>query len=99
MKKKLIVLLGVFALISCSDETAHQTESDISSDGNSGVMQPYTVDPNLPYESPYDDMAPCCSVYDLVMINNTDLDLHFNPYVGLARFDGAYDDVHFDWGI
>lgn len=104
MKKLALTILGLFTLIACSDEVYQE----IADNQNSGNVENtpenpentvFTVDPATGYESPYDNNV-CCSMVAYSFENlTTDLNLEFFPYVGLARFDGAYDAMHFAWPI
>lgn len=91
MKKLFLLLTMLLLLISCSDEVVHQKEEDF-------VKTPYTEDPAIPYESPF-KAAICCSLVNYHFINDSDLDLEFIPYIGLARFDDIYDNIHFGWPL
>src|SRR5690606_387567 len=102
MKKSIIALMGLFMLVACNEDVyqeADQMNESGNVENNSGGMQANSVDPAIPYESPYDDFSTCCSAVIFDFNNKTDLDLYFDPYVGLARYDGAYDNIHFSWGI
>lgn len=66
---------------------------------DSGMNTVYTVDPATGYQSPFDNQV-CCSFIDYVFENLTpDLYLEFIPWVGMARFDDAYDAHHFGWPL
>jgi len=70
-----------------SEDPAYTVLTDDSGPGQTG------------YQSPYDNNV-CCSPVDYSFENlTTDLELEFIPYVGFARFDGAYDAMHFAWPI
>ena len=102
MKKSIIALMGLFTLVACSEDSyreADKMNETVIVENSSGEMQTNSIDPAIPYESPYDDFSTCCSAVIFNFVNNTDLDLYFDPYVGLARYDGAYDNIHFGWGI
>lgn len=87
MRKIILFLLWSVVFYSCSDEVGNEYEE------KKNVL---TSDPQIPYESPFGATS-CCSVISYEFINETNLDLTFTPYVGLARFDGAYDNNHFGW--
>ena len=100
MKKSIIALMGLFTLIACSEDSyqaADKMNETVNVDNSSGGMQTNSIDPAIPYESPY-DVNICCSPVNYEFINNTDLDLQFSPYVGLARYDGADDLKHY-WSL
>mgnify|MGYP003576038288 CR=1 FL=1 len=92
--------MGLFTLVACGEDV-YQDANKINESGtvenSSGGMQTNSIDPAIPYESPY-DINICCSPVNYEFINNTDLDLEFSPYVGLARYDGADDLKHY-WSL
>jgi len=101
MKKSIIALMGLFTLFACSEDSYQQADKmneSVVVDSGSGGMQTNSIDPIIPYESPYGNLQTCCSSIIFDFTNNTDLDLEFSPFVGFARFDGAYDNMHFGWG-
>ncbi|TDS63573.1 hypothetical protein [Myroides indicus] len=77
-------------LFACSDEYVQETVDTLPT--------AYTNDPGIPYESPFLNGI-CCSLVNYHFINESDLDLEFVPYVGLARFDGVDDGNHFGWAL
>ena len=102
MKKSIIALMGLFTLIACSEDS-YQAADNMNESGTvengSGGMQTNSIDPAIPYESPFDFTGSgCCSVVRYLLINNTDLELKVSPFAGLARFDGVQDDYHMGWG-
>lgn len=102
MKKSIIALIGLFTLVACSEDVYQEAdkmnETGVVDNNGSGGMQINSIDPAIPYESPYDNLQTCCSLITFDFTNNTDLDLEFSPFVGFARFDGAYDNMHFGYG-
>jgi len=97
MKKLPVILIGLFMFVACSEDAVQNAESQKGNPELGNTVK--TIDSAIPYESPYDNSATCCSAVNMNFINNTDLNLEFEPYGGLARFDGAYDSYHFGWGI
>lgn len=99
MKKAILAITGLFMLFSCSDETIQQNDKQTENTvlkNNSDGMTTNSIDPAIPYESPYDNQ-PCCSPVTYKFINNTNLELNFDPYISLSRFDGMYDSQHFSY--
>lgn len=100
MKKSIIALIGLFTLVACSEDIykdADKMNETGAVDNGSGGMQTNSIDPAIPYESPF-DASPCCSSVKYLLINNTDLELKVSPYAGLARFDKVQDNYHMTWG-
>lgn len=96
--KKLLFMCPLFVLFSCSEDVFSDVEKQNGIENNSNEMIPNSIDPAIPYESPFDNQ-PCCSAVNYNFVNNTDLDLHFSPYVGIARYDGADDYFHNGWTL
>lgn len=86
MKKMILTITSLFILFACSDEYIKETENTLPTT--------YTIDPGIPYESPFDAQI-CCSGMIYHFINESDLDFSFIPYIGLARYDGINDNDHF----
>lgn len=107
MKKLMFLFLTTVAVTACSEDI-HQ-EIDEQTIGENGTLNgnptdgsgntTYTFDPATAYQSPYDNNICCTPVAYSFENLTTDLDLEFVPYVGLARYDGAYDTKHFAWAI
>jgi len=97
--KKVIFTLGLFTLFACGEDVYQEMDRQNSaiaenSSGDSGMISPYTYDPLIPYESPY-DLLGADRNFDYVFINDTDLYLSFVAAVNLCYYDGANDLNHF----
>jgi len=87
--------MGLFALIACSEDA--DKDADKASE-NSNVIAPPTIDPGIPYESPYDvAYGTCCNQVEYLFINNTEWEIDVVTGFGLAKYDGADDLNHFGW--
>ena len=87
MKKTILLLAGLFLIVSCEKETEKEIESPNTT---------LTIDPQIPYASPFLNTS-CCSAVDFSFVNETNLHLNFTPFLGVSRFDGVPDNVHFGW--
>ncbi|WP_123862090.1 hypothetical protein [Chryseobacterium artocarpi] len=103
--KKSFILLSIFALVGCSENDLLEKEKpdqflnvDFSNTINS-------IDPLLPYQSPYGNNIlngmnyPFASYTEYVFINETDFGLTIYPMIGLAYYDGKYDNKNFGWNL
>lgn len=96
MKKSISALMGLFALVACSEDTYQEADKMTETGGveNSGPQNSIkTNDPSIPYQSPYDMNFEKKIRY--IFKNNTDVELKFHSFVSLCYFDGQNDGTHF----
>ncbi|MDM1553102.1 MULTISPECIES: hypothetical protein [Chryseobacterium] len=104
--KKSIILISFLSLFACAGDNVLEKvipdqprNVDISNTVSS-------IDPMLPYHSPLGNGllmpgtpgGPYASTVEYIFINDTDFDLTIYPMVGLAYFDGQYNNNNFGWG-
>lgn len=94
--------MGLFTLVACSEDSYQEAdkmnESGAVENGSGGNIKPLTVDPAIPYESPFDmSNGPCCTPVQYVFINNTEWEIEVSTGFGLAKYDGDDDLWHFGW--
>src|SRR5690606_35288563 len=96
MKKSIIALMGLFTLVACSED-AYQEADKMSETGNvennSGGMQTNSIDPTIPYESPYNGYNDIIDI-PYTIVNDLREDIEITGYFGIAYYDGADDG---DW--
>ena len=89
----MIALMGLFMLVACSED-AYQEADKMNENGsvenNSGGMQTNSIDPTIPYESPY-EIGNAGTPIHYAIHNLSEFELNITPYVGLAYFDGIDD--------
>lgn len=103
--KRSIILMSLFTLFSCNENDPLEKEKpekivtlDVSNTINS-------IDPLLPYQSPYGNNMytlnghPYASAAEYVFINETDFGMTIYPMIGLAYYDGKYDNKNFGWNL
>ncbi|OCA75944.1 hypothetical protein BBI01_04400 [Chryseobacterium artocarpi] len=103
--KRSIILMSFLTLFSCSENDPLENENseklvalDVSNTINS-------IDPLLPYQSPYGNNMympnsnPYASPVEYVFINETDYGMTIYPMIGLAYYDGIYDNKNFGWNL
>src|SRR5690606_33076315 len=90
---------GLFTLVACSEDV-YQEADNMNENGivenNSEGMQTNSIDPAIPYESPfYDGM--CCHVTNVPYIidNQFPDDIEIIGHFGFGIYDGADDGYHF----
>jgi len=97
MKKSIIVLMGLFTLVACSEDSVQEVDK-LNETGNVENTDPknqvYTHDPSIPYDSPY-DLGSNRRPINYIFINNTPYELYFHAWVSLCYYDGANDGIYF----
>lgn len=84
--------------MACGEDVYQENIGDASEDPGYTVFTDDSGPGQTGYQSPFDNQ-PCCSIVTYIFDNTTtDLVLHFNPLISLARFDGVYDNIHSMWG-
>jgi|GEM_PF-3478321 len=86
MKKSIITLMSLVVLASCSKDE-YEPMYEGQNQGPETQNSVRTVDTNLDYESPYFYPFTGHSI-KYVFINETDKDIEFVPFIGLAYHDG-----------
>lgn len=83
--------MALFTLIACSEDVYQETDK---MNENNNVVAPPTIDPAVPYDSPFNDYFTTESI--LYQIDNEFYDdIEIIGHFGFAYFDGAEDGVYF----
>src|SRR5690606_4839207 len=102
MKKSIIALMGLFMLVACSEDV-YQEADKMSKNGtvenNSGGMQTNSVDPDIPYESPYDALFNNTKHINYIIDNQFTDQIEIIGHFGIGYYDGADDGNYFNFDL
>src|SRR5690606_16719441 len=93
MKKSIIALMGLFMLVACSEDV-YQEADKMSENGTvengSGGMQTNSIDPAIPYESPYNGYNDQVNI-PFTIVNNLSEDIEIIGHFGISYTDMVDD--------
>lgn len=90
MKKTMLLLFGLFTFVACNEDVTSETIDEQQEES----MTPFTIDPAIPYESPFSGFYVNEDIPYRVDNQFTD-EIEIVGHFGLAYFDDADDGMHF----